>query len=159
HDRLLRPLVYAYTDSGHPDHNETISFDWDNDRAHDIRGGKEKLIPIAPGMLDRLTAQLEISRELAAGVPLTEPYLVVKGGEINAYHLRRDGQKKIDTPTGRFDTTVVVREDPDSHSTTVFWLAPQYRWLPVKIEQREPGEATYSFVLTHLQWLKQDGKP
>lgn len=150
---VLHPMDYTYTDSGKPRHDERIVFDWDRHQAKDTKGGDTKALPLARGMLDRLTAQLELSRELSAGVGLPDAFVVVNGGEIKRFHLERRGHDEIATPAGNFETVHVVRKDPKSKRVTAFWLAPKYQWLPVKIEQREPGKATVTFVLTKLQWL------
>ncbi len=155
----IHPLAYSYTDSGRKDRDETIRFDWAAGLARDTRNGQTKTLAIAPGMLDRLSAQLEISRELAAGGPLADPYRIVNGGEINIYRLSRKKREEIAMPAGNFKTVAVVRNDPDSGRATRFWMAPDYAWLPVKMQQIEPGEATYSFVLDHLEWLPAKVNP
>lgn len=153
-DGVLRPLEYRYTDSGNADHDEHVVFDWAKHRVTDAKGDKKKTFPLVPGMLDRLTAQLELSRELASGTQLAPSYVVVNDVEIKRFHLKRHGRDEIGTPAGSYHTVRVARVDPESKRTTTFWLAPKYEWLPVKIEQREPGKATLTFVLSKLQWLK-----
>lgn len=156
---VLEPLAYAYTDSGNPEHDERIAFDWNKGEATDRKGDDTKRLPLARGMLDRLTAQLELSRELSAGVQLVDTFYVVNGGEIKRYHLVRRGHDEIVTPAGNFETVRIARKDPKSKRITTFWLAPKYQWLPIKIEQREPGKATITFVLNKLHWLaKSAGK-
>lgn len=154
---VLHPSGYTYTDSGNPKHDERIVFDWARHEAKDTKGGETKMLPLASGMLDRLTAQLELSRELSAGIDLPATFVVVNGGEIKRYHMKRSGHDEIATPAGNFETVHVVRKDPKSKRVTAFWLAPKYQWLPVKIEQREPGKATVTFVLTKLHWLAETG--
>lgn len=150
----IRPLAYRYTDSGSPDNNEHIRFDWAAGVARDREGNdKTTDVPIEPGMLDRLSAQLRISRQLAAGIPLSEPLRIVSGGEVSLYHLQRKKRTPVTTPAGTFKTVLVVRNDPDSRRVNRFWLAPEYAWLPVKMQQYEPGDATYTFTLAHLDWL------
>lgn len=149
----LRPLSYAYTDSGRPDRDETIRFDWDDRTALDTNDGRTKHIPLSRGMLDRIASQLAISRRLAAGLPLPTTYQVINGGRLRTYTVRELRREKIHTPAGEFDTVVVQRSDSDSDKTFVFWLAPKYAWLPVRLEQREPGKTTDTSVLTRLQWL------
>ncbi|MDN5864120.1 MAG: DUF3108 domain-containing protein [Gammaproteobacteria bacterium] len=153
-DHRIRPIKYSYTDSGSPSHNERIRFDWSADTARD-REGKSHVtaVPIEPGMLDRLSAQLRISRQLAAGVPLEEPFRIVHGGAVSLYRLERVKTGTVSTPAGTFETVLVVRRDPDSRRENRFWLAPKYAWLPVKMQQFEPGDATYTFTLDHLKWL------
>lgn len=154
HDHLLRPLSYAYTDSGNPSHDEDIRFDWAAGTAYDKKDGKTRQVGIRAGMLDRLSAQLSLSRRLSAGRPLPNTIYVVKDGKLKRYHFTRRGKDMLATPAGDFSAVIVAREDPDSRRTTVFWLAPRYQWLPVKMQQREPGKPTITFVLYKLTWLK-----
>lgn len=153
HDHQLRPLDYTYTDSGSPSHNEAVRFDWAAGQALDTKGKKTHQLPLAPGILDRLTVQLALSRQLAAGLPLPSTWAVINGGELKHYRLRHKGKDLLATPAGDFATVIVSREDPKSRRSTTFWLAPKYAWLPVKMQQKEPGKATITFVLTKLTWL------
>jgi len=154
HDGILRPLSYTYKDSGNAGHDEHLSFDWPRGVATDTKGDKTHAFRIVPGMLDRLTAQLELSRELESGVPLAKTFVVINGGKVKRFRLKRHGKDEIGTPAGSFHTERVARHDPKSGRVTTFWLAPKYDWLPVKIEQREPGKATITFVLSKFRWLK-----
>lgn len=154
HSGQLRPLSYRYTDSGNPKHDEHVKFDWARNIAHDTRGGNTKQVSIRPGVLDRLSAQLSLSRRLSAGLALPKELSIVKGGKVRHYHFTRKGKDLVATPAGDFETVVVSREDPQSKRRTIFWLAPRYQWLPVKMQQREPGKATITFVLAKLTWLK-----
>jgi len=153
HDNRLQPLSYTYTDSGSPSHNEAIRFDWATGQALDTKGDKTAQIALAPGILDRLTVQLALSRQLAAGLTLPSSWAVVNGRELKHYHLERKGKDVLATPAGDFDTVIVARKDLESGRTTTFWLSPKYGWLPVKMQQKEPGKATITFVLTKLTWL------
>ena len=154
HSGQLRPLSYRYTDSGNPKHDEHIKFDWTGNVAHDTEGGKTKPVPIKPGILDRLSAQLSLSRRLSAGLALPKELSIVKGGKVRHYHFTRKGKDLVATPAGDFETVIVSREDPQSKRRTIFWLAPRYQWLPVKMQQREPGKATITFVLAKLTWSR-----
>lgn len=154
HNHLLRPLSYRYTDSGNSSHDESIRFDWVKHQAYDRKDGKVHQVTLRPGALDRLSAQLSLSRQLSAGQPLAKTLFVVNDGKLKRYHFKRKGKDLLATPAGSFATVIVAREDPDSKRTTIFWLAPKYFWLPVKMQQREPGKATVTFVLSKLTWLK-----
>lgn len=154
HAGELRPLSYRYTDSGNPDHDESIQFDWVKDLAYDTKNKKTQRVAIQPGILDRLSAQLSLSRRLSLGLKLPDTIAIVKDGKVKRYHFKRQGKDLLATPAGDFQTTVVTREDPESKRRTIFWLAPKYQWLPVKMQQREPGKATVTFVLSKLTWLK-----
>ncbi len=154
HSGELRPLSYSYTDSGNPGHDEHIEFDWVKDLAYDTKGKKTHRVVISPGILDRLSAQLFLSRHLSLGLKLPDMIEIAKDGKIKRYHFKRQGKDLLATPAGDFETVIVMREDPESKRRTIFWLAPKYQWLPVKMQQREPGKATITFVLSKLTWIK-----
>ncbi len=154
HAGELRPLRYRYTDSGNAGHDESIEFDWVENLAYDTKDKKNHRVAIQPGILDRLSAQLFLSRQLSLGLKLPDTISIAKDGKIKHYHFKRKGKDLLATPAGDFDTVIVMREDPKSKRRTIFWLAPKYQWLPVKIQQREPGKATITFVLSKLTWLK-----
>ena len=149
----IRPLAYSYTDTGHADRDETIDFDWGRKSAFDTNDGRKKTIALAPGMLDRISSLLAISLRLAAGLPLPTTYQVINGGRVRTYTVKELRKGTIKTPAGPFHTVVVQRSDSDSDKTLVVWLAPKYAWLPVRLEQREPGETTDTSILTRLKWL------
>ncbi|MGH8162169.1 MAG: DUF3108 domain-containing protein [Gammaproteobacteria bacterium] len=152
----IQPLEYSYRDTGSPSHNETIHFDWAAGQASDRKGDKKpEQVAIAAGMVDRLSAQLKITRQLAAGVPLSNPYRIVHDGKVDDYHLKRDKREKVTTSAGKFETVLVVRRDPHSGRANRFWMAPKYDWLPVKMDQIEPDGTTYTFSLTRLKWLSE----
>lgn len=155
HDHQLQPLSYTYTDSGSPSHNETINFNWTTGQALDTKGNQTKRIKLAPGILDRLTLQLALSRQLAAGLPLRPVWAAINGGKLKHYHLARKGKDVLATPAGDFDTVIVVRGVPGAKRTTTFWFAPKYEWLPVKMQQRQTGKATVTFVLSKLTWIQK----
>ena len=154
HAGELRPLSYRYTDSGNANHDESIRFDWVKNLAYDTKDKKTKRVAIKPGILDRLSAQLFLSRRLSLGLKLPDTISIAKDGKVKHYHFKRKGKDVLATPAGDFDSVIVMRQDPESKRRTIFWLAPKYQWLPVKIQQREPGKATITFVLSKLTWLK-----
>jgi hypothetical protein len=154
HAGELRPLSYSYIDSGNPGHDENIVFDWVKDLAYDTKDKKTRRVAIRAGILDRLSAQLFLSRHLSLGLELPDAIYIAKDGKIKRYHFKRQGKDLLATPAGDFETVIVMREEPESKRRTIFWLAPKYQWLPVKMQQREPGKATITFVLSKLTWLK-----
>ncbi|MGH8428371.1 MAG: DUF3108 domain-containing protein [Gammaproteobacteria bacterium] len=151
---LIRPLAYSYNDSGHADRDEKINFDWSAGYALDANDGNRKKIELIPGILDRMSSQLAVSRRLASGLTLPTAYKVINGGRIRTYTFQELRRETVTTPAGKFDTVVIERTDSDSDKTLVFWFAPKYAWLPVRIEQHEPGETTDTSILTHLKWLQ-----
>lgn len=153
----LQPLTYAYTDSGNKSHDERIVFDWRRGEALDFKGAERKIFNIEPGVLGRLTAQLDLSRRLLAGERPGGNYRIVTGGKLETYRLIRKKNTAIATPAGNFKTVVLERKDARSKRTTTFWLAEKLQYLPVKIRQSAPGKATVTFVLAKYRRLSAPG--
>ena len=91
---------------------------------------------------------------MSLGLKLPDAIAIVNDGKIKRYHFKRRNRDVLATPAGDFETVIVMREDPESKRRTIFWLAPKHQWLPVKMQQREPGKATITFVLTKLTWIR-----
>ena len=45
-----------------------------------------------------------------------------------------------------------ARHNEKKNRTTTFWLAPKLDYLPVQMQQTEPGKATISLVLTEIKF-------
>ncbi len=146
----LQSLSYVYDHSGNgKDDKQDIQFDWTKGVAHTTDDGKHKTLPVKPGTYDRLLAQLAISMDLARGEDV-ENYPILLHNEINVYHMLRQDNTDLKTPAGNYETWVIARRDPHSSRVLIFWLAPKLDYLPVQIEQTEPGKSTISLVLTDI---------
>ena len=149
---LPQPLLYDYAHTG-DDHAkpQSIRFDWNNKLAYTSSGDTHHSLPLRPGTCDRLLAQLLISLDAADG-HLNNNYRVLDHGEIQIYRLHEAGKEKLKTPAGEFDTVKVARQDAKKNRTTTFWLAPKLDYLPVQMQQTEPGKATINLVLTEIKF-------
>jgi Protein of unknown function (DUF3108) len=155
-DGKLRPLQYTYEHTGKDkDNKETIQFDWAKGVAYTEEDGKQKSLPIKAGIYDRLLAQLAISMDLQAGL-VVEDYPVLGHGEINVYHMLRQDNTDLKTPTGNYETVVIARRAPHKDRVTTFWLAPKLDYLLIQMEQTEPEKATISLTLTDIHISKQE---
>lgn len=147
---------YSHSSSNH-DRSEHISFDWDKHRAESLDGKKRKNIDIEPGTYDRALAQLAVSLDMAAG-KLADTYRVLDHNEISDYRMERGDDTKRRTESGTYQVIKVARKDTKKKRTTTFWLAPKLDYLPVEIEQTEPGKATISLTLTEISFDATDSK-
>lgn len=151
-DGQLEPMLYEYTHSG-GDHgrSEKIRFDWTARRADSVDGKQHKSIAIEPGIYDRALAQLAISLDVAND-RLADVYRVLDHGEISSYRMERDDDVRLSTRAGKFQTLKVARKDSRKKRVTTFWLGTTLDYLPVKIEQTEPGKATIDLVLIEIKF-------
>ncbi|HEX5339564.1 MAG TPA: DUF3108 domain-containing protein [Gammaproteobacteria bacterium] len=147
-----QPLLYNYRHSGN-DHDkpERIRFDWTKHTAASGTDKQCKTLPIHSGIYDRALAQLAISLDLAAG-KLADTYQVLDHGRIIDYRMQHGSDTKLETPDGTYQVIEVARKDPKKNRTTTFWLAPKLDYLPVQIQQTEPGKATITLTLTEIKF-------
>ena len=149
-DGELQSLQYTYEHTGNDkDKKENIRFDWDKHVAHSNEGGKQHTLPLTAGTYDRLLAQLAVSVNLEAGKTVGE-YRVLDHNEISIYHMQPQGDTDLKTPAGEYKVIDMVRKVPKKNRVTTFWLAPKLDYLPVQMQQTEPGKATISLVLTDI---------
>ena len=156
-DGQPRSLRYRYTHSGgHHDKSEEITFDWASHSAESVSDGRKKRLKITDDTYDRALAQLAISLDMAAG-KLADTYHVLDHGKINSYKPQLEGKQSLQISIGLYQVIKVARKDARKKRTTTFWLAPKLDYLPVKIEQTEPGKATVSLQLTKIQIKSANG--
>ena len=146
-----RSLFYSYQETGNSGKSELIRFDWNKGLAYSDRDHDRQTLPIKPGTCDVLLAQLRISLS-AAEDRWNNDFAVLDHGEIQTYNLREVARARIETGAGRFDTIEVSRKDSKKNRITSFWLAPKLDYLPVQMQQTEPGKATITLVLTEIKF-------
>ncbi len=157
-DGKLQSLQYTYEHTGNDkDKRENIRFDWDKGVAHSNEGGKQHALPLTAGTYDRLLAQLAVSVDLEAGQTVGE-YRVLDHNEISIYHMQPQGNTDLKTPAGKYEVIKLARKDPKKNRVTTFWLAPKLDYLPVQMQQTEPGKATISLVLTDIKFDTPNSK-
>ena len=141
----LVPLEYSYFNSGSKKNRDVhLSFDWRTRVITNTINGDPWRMPLEDGTLDRLLYQLQLMLDLEAG-KTDISYPIADGGKIKTYALEMQGQEKIRTPLGSFDTLRLrlVR----GKRTTTIWCAASLNFLPVRIEQRKEDEGPINAVL------------
>ena len=113
---------------------------------------KRRELAIKPGYLGPLSYQLQLRRDLknredktAANTPLS--YQVISRGKLKNYQFEILANERIDTALGEIETIKVRRVRKDAKRQTVFWMAPAWNYLVVKIQQREKDGEQYEMLL------------
>lgn len=119
--------------------DEQQQFDWQAGALSYRKGEKIRRAQIAPGTLDLITHKLQLRRDLAAG--LSEfSYLVAARGKLKEYQYQISGEEMLNTPIGELRTVKVERIREDDARTTTLWLAADWNYLLVQMNQREDGD-------------------
>ncbi len=150
---LFQPLTFEYRHVGGGQvREETVRFDWTDALAYSNHRGKPAELTIESGVLDRMTLELAVMRDVAAGREVLT-YPVVAYGKRRDWHFQRQGQEYIETPAGRFLALVVKRDHQNSKRATTFWLAPDLAYLPVRVVYREKNGDRGELLLLKVEFL------
>lgn len=149
----VRPLEFWYEDGSRSGEDNLHNvFDWDRRvvLVSSAAGRREMALPDAA--LDRGSLQVALMRDLAAtGKPGT--YLLADEDSVSTYEYTDNGTAALTTPAGAVTARVLTQQRQGSSRTTSLWVAPELRFLPVRIEQRRNGEVQTAFELVSVSGL------
>ena len=74
-------------------------------------------------------------------------YLLADDEAVSDYVYADNGAATTATGIGQLPTQSLVQHREGSSRSNYLWLAPQLRFLPVRIEQRRDGEVHSAFTL------------
>ncbi|WLF83832.1 DUF3108 domain-containing protein [Moraxella sp. ZY210820] len=129
-------------------HNRTMSINF-NPSSKLINTQKDKKtrsFAWQAGVLDELNAELQVREDLKKNA-LKAQYFIADAKEVEGRKFVRQGTEQIKTPAGTYNTVKVVMQHNGKNRQTVFWLAPQLDYLPVKVTHKDE-DASYSLNLT-----------
>lgn len=128
--------------------NDTLTIDF-RPEEHLIttkKNNKARSFAWKSGVLDELNAELQIREDLkASGLKSTYPIADAKAADIR--HFTQEGHESIKTRYGTFNTIKVKIQHSDPQRNTIFWLAPELDYLPVKVSHKDEG-SSYGLLLT-----------
>jgi len=144
---VIQPIIYSNVDqSGISNLHDSIQFDWDNGLARSLRKEERFLLPINAGVLDPLTVELSVRRDLIAGRPY-DTYLVHEVEQIRTYHISRLADVEIDTELASFETVHLAIDTGRSNRLLHYWLAPSLSYLPIQVIQYHNGKVEVQATL------------
>lgn len=128
-----------------------LSFDWATGYVTTDIDDKPWRMAIEPGVHDKLSYQLQMPADIAAGLDRLE-YTVADGGHMQVYRFKVTGEDEVETPAGTFRAIRVERDrGEDSDRETLIWFAPELDYLVVRLEQVEPNGNRYALLLKRLE--------
>ncbi|MCP4702313.1 MAG: DUF3108 domain-containing protein [Gammaproteobacteria bacterium] len=149
----IQPLTYAYHHEGSKKQkHEEIRFDWENKAAKSTRKGRTKEISLKDGTLDMAVYQIALMRDLAQG-KRDITYTIAAKGKLKNYRLVFKGEEHLDTELGKLKVLKFKRLGKNKARTTKLWCAPSLRYLPVRVEHKEPGGDKISMEIVSLKGI------
>lgn len=113
------------------------------------RKKKRREIELQPYYLGPVSYQLQLRRDLIQpDSPLK--YTVISHGKIKDFQFERLGEEVISTEIGDITALKIRRIRDNKERETIFWMAEEYDYLPVKVWQREEDGESYEMILKSL---------
>ena len=149
----IHPLEYVYNrHGGTKSRNVNLKFDWQKHIVVNTIDGDPWRMDIPPNAQDKLVYQLSIMHDLSIGKKNLE-YKIADGGKLKDYAFEIEGEETLNTALGKVKT-VRIQRIGDRRDTTV-WCAPQFAYLPVKLEQQDTDGSHLTMQITSLQGIKK----
>lgn len=115
-------------------------FDWPNLQLEYTKKDQTTTSPLQVGSLDIITHKLQLRRDIKAGKEIFS-YPVISRGKLKQYAYEIVAREVLETAIGPLNTVLVQRIREDQKRTTKIWLASDWDYLAVRLEQIENGES------------------
>ena len=119
--------------------SESQIFNWPNKTVEYSKDGKTKSVAIESGLLDVITHKLQLRRDLQSGKENLS-YPVISRGKLKQYVYKVVASEVLETAIGPLNTVKVQRVREDGKRQTIIWLATDWDYLAVRLEQKENGD-------------------
>lgn len=148
----IQPQKYTYKRSAFGKKKQVeVEFDWPAMQVTNLVKDKPWQMKIDDGVQDKISYQLLLQQEVAAGK--TEfIYQVADGGHLKEYRFVAEGTEQIEAPIGTFEAIRVKRvRDAGNERQTYIWFAPELNYQIIKLHQIEKKDKEYSLLLKSIE--------
>lgn len=151
-NNILKPIRYDYQRRVMGKRREaSLTFDWENESVTTDIENQPWRMTISTGVQDKLSYQLQMRMDLAAGKE-EMVYEVADGGKLQEYRFQVIGEETIDTPLGQLKAIKVERDRGEgSNRETYIWFAPELDFMVIRIHQVETDGKNYLLFLKRLE--------
>ena len=150
----MRPLHYQYHRSGLGKKRKAdLTFNWQDNSVINKVDNSRWQMKIVENVQDKLSYQVQMAQELSAGKKKFT-YQIADGGELKEYSFEVMGEEILETPLGKVNTLKVKRSRSNNKRVTYAWVAPDWHYLLVRLQQEEGGKTNTIYITQ----AKIDGK-
>jgi hypothetical protein len=143
-NQQLQPIQHSYTRRVFGrDRSEVHNFDWQSGNVEYKKDGSiNSELKLETGFLDMITHRLQLRRDLNTGKQVFT-YPVFSRGKLKQYNYRVVSEQILETAIGPLNTVKVERVIDDVSKTVTVWLATDWDYLIVKLEQSKGKDGHY----------------
>lgn len=113
------------------------------------RNNETREILLEPDVLGPLSYQVQMRRDLAAGLSAFD-YQVLHRGKIKSYRFEAEDSESVALPQGTVEAIRIRRVHDDNDRETIVWLAPDLDYQLVRLRLVEDGDR-YELQLADLK--------
>lgn len=145
----LRPQHFEGKRSDSDSRQVRAEFGWEAGQLTITHDGRTETLTLPPGTQDRISSMYQfmfLSREKLQRLE----FFMTNGRKLDHYHYTVQPGGDLETRLGRIDTLHLVKQHRADESGTEIWLAPQHRFLPVRLLILEEDGTRYEQFITRL---------
>ncbi|MDQ2078491.1 DUF3108 domain-containing protein [Marinimicrobium sp. ABcell2] len=137
----VEPLRYVYKRRGLGRNRDSkLVFDWESGKVTNALDSESWDMDVSKNIQDRLSYQVQLQRDLIDGKESLS-YQIADNGGLRDYAFEVVEEEVLDTPLGKVATIKVMRSRDDDDRVTYAWLAKDYDYLLVRLQQKEDGDS------------------
>ena len=122
------------------DRDAELTFDWDTKTVTNNVQNTTWKMDIAQRVQDKLSYQLQLQQDLVNNKKELV-YQIADGGRLKEYGFEIVSEEMLETPLGKVNTIKVKRSRENDDRVTYAWLAKDWDYLLVRLQQEEDGDA------------------
>lgn len=107
-------------------------------------------LDVSPASIDRATLELAIARDLM-NKKTNFSYQVIEKNQQKRYDLKVLGEEVLSLNGKKYHCQKMIVERDDKSRKTLFWLAKETDYIPVKIDHNEKGDSIVSTLKTFVK--------
>lgn len=144
--QTVMPEHYVYARRGLGKKRDAeLTFNW---QTKTVTNNVEKTtwsMDIAQRVQDKLSYQLQLQQDLINGKH-NFSYQIADGGRLKDYKFEKIGEETLETPLGKVKTVKIKRSRENDDRITYAWLAKDWNYLLVRLQQEENGDAYTIYI-------------
>jgi len=126
-------------------------FDWQTGQLTIVHDGRTETFALPAATQDRISSMYQFMFLSREGLQRLE-FPMTNGRKLDHYVYTVQPGGDLETRLGRMATLHLVKQHSADESGTEIWLAPQYRFLPVKLLIEDEDGTRYEQVITRLEF-------